>query len=76
MSCLTRRWKAKTFYETVLIVEFVEVLKCSDRFRDRFEVAHPHQLFLQCLQEAFNTAVVFLFTDEGRRRFDAQETVS
>ena len=73
MSCLNTRLKAKTLYESVLVVEFAEGLKGFDQFRDRFEVAKPKPLFVQSFEEAFNTVVGFRFAHKVRRRFDAQE---
>ena len=58
----------------MLVVERTEVFEGCDQFRDRLEVADPEQLFLKRFEEAFDTTIAFRLADEGRRRFDAQET--
>ncbi len=55
------------------VVCFTEREQRLTQLLDRFEVAHPEQVLLQCADEPFGAAVAFRRADERGRAFDAEE---
>jgi hypothetical protein len=51
--------------EPLVVVLGLEFEQSESEFLDGGEVSHPEEVFLQCADEAFGTAVAFGLADEA-----------
>ena len=58
------------------VVGCAEFEACFTEFLDRFENAHPEQVFLQRADEAFGATIALWCSDKGGRAFNAENVIS